>query len=124
MAANGVSGGILLMWDRRVVSKIDVCLGFYVAACCFRNVEDGLVWAFVGVYGPNREFEKEELARLMSLWDMPCCIGEDFNATLYHNVRSGGTRRRRAVAAFADFIAEQGLMNLPLSGGVSTWSNS
>jgi hypothetical protein len=35
-----------------------------------------------------------------------------------------GESRRGAVAAFADFIAEQGLMNLPSSGKVSTWSNS
>jgi hypothetical protein len=28
------------------------------------------------------------------------------------------------VAAFADFVAEQGLMDLPMAGGVSTWSNS
>jgi endonuclease/exonuclease/phosphatase family metal-dependent hydrolase len=48
----------------------------------------------------------------------------DFNVTLYHSERSGGARRRRAVADFANFIAEQGLMNLPLSGGMSTWSNS
>ena len=25
---------------------------------------------------------------------------------------------------FADFIADQGLMDLPLAGGVSTWSNT
>ena len=31
---------------------------------------------------------------------------------------------RRAVLAFAKFIADQGLMDLPLAGGVSTWSNS
>jgi hypothetical protein len=48
----------------------------------------------------------------------------DFNVTLYQNERSGGVRRRRAVAAFADFIVEMGLMDLPLSGGVSTWSNT
>jgi hypothetical protein len=128
VAAEGASGGILLMWDRRVVSKIDVCLGSYVAACSFRNVEDGLVWAFAGVYGPNRDNLRrrlwEELAGLMSLWDMPWCIGGDFNVTLYHSERSGVVTRRRAVAVFADFIEEQGLMNLPLSGGISTWSNS
>jgi hypothetical protein len=28
------------------------------------------------------------------------------------------------MAEFADFIADQGLMDLPLAGGVSTWSNS
>jgi hypothetical protein len=51
----GGLGGILLMWDRRVVSKIGLCLGSYVVACCFRNVENGLVWTFVGVYGPNKD---------------------------------------------------------------------
>ena len=35
VAAEGASGGILLMWDQRVVSKLDICLGSYVAACCF-----------------------------------------------------------------------------------------
>ena len=41
------------MWDRRVVTKVDVCLGNFVVASSFRNVDDGLEWAFVGVYGPN-----------------------------------------------------------------------
>jgi hypothetical protein len=43
---------------------------------------------------------------------------------LLSSERPGGSRKRGAVAAFADFIAEQGLMNLPSSGRVSTWSNS
>jgi hypothetical protein len=53
--SRGASGGILLMWDSRVVSRIDSCLGKFVVACNFRNVDDGLVWAFAGVYGPNRD---------------------------------------------------------------------
>jgi hypothetical protein len=28
--SRGASGGILLMWDRRVVSRIDTCMGRYV----------------------------------------------------------------------------------------------
>jgi hypothetical protein len=71
VAAEGASGGILLMCDQRVVSKLDVYLGSYMAACCFRNVEDGMVWAFARVYGPNRDNLRrrlwEELAGLMSL---------------------------------------------------------
>jgi hypothetical protein len=128
VASNGASGGILLMWDRRVVSKIDVCLGSFVAACSFRNVVDGMVWAFAGVYGPTRNnFRRllwEELARVMSLWDMPWCIGGDFNVTLFHSERSGGAGMRRAVKEFAEFTMDQGLMDLPLIGGVSMWSNS
>ena len=75
VVANGASGGILLIWDHRVVSKIDVCMGSFVVACSFKNVDDGLVWAFAGVYGPNRNtFRKllwEELVGVMSIWDMP-----------------------------------------------------
>jgi hypothetical protein len=60
VAAEGASGGILLMWDCRVVSKIDMCLGSYVATCIFRNVKDGLVWAFekeiMGGIGRAHEF--------------------------------------------------------------------
>jgi endonuclease/exonuclease/phosphatase family metal-dependent hydrolase len=51
-------------------------------------------------------------------------LGGDFNVTLFYNERSGGARRRRAVVAFADFTAEQGLMDLPLLGGVFLWSNN
>jgi exonuclease III len=71
VASLGASGGILLMWDRRVVSKVDVCQGSSVAACSFRNVDDGMEWAFAGVYDPNRDAHRrqlwEELARLMCI---------------------------------------------------------
>jgi hypothetical protein len=93
VASNGASGEILLMWDRRVVSKIDECMGSYVVACSVRNVEDGLVWAFAGVYGPSshnfRRFIWEELAGLLSIWDMPWYIVGDFNATIFHSERRG-----------------------------------
>jgi endonuclease/exonuclease/phosphatase family metal-dependent hydrolase len=85
-------------------------------------------WAFPGVYGPNRDSYRrhlwEELAGLMCLWEVPWCIGGDFNVTLFQSGRSGGARRRRAVAAFADFASEMGLMDLHLAGSVSTWSNN
>jgi hypothetical protein len=48
----------------------------------------------------------------------------DFNATIFHNERSGGAGYRRAASEFADFIGDHGLMDLPLGGGMSTWSNS
>jgi hypothetical protein len=117
----GASGGILLMWHRRVVSKVDVCVGTFVAASLFRNVEEGLEWAFARVYGPNRNMHRrrlwKELAGVLSLWDVPWCIRGDFNVTLFHSERSGDARRRSAVIAFDEFIAEQGLMDLSLSGG-------
>jgi hypothetical protein len=75
----GGLGRILIMWDCRVVSRIDSCMGIFVVAYLFRNVEDGLMWAFAGVYGPNRDQYRwqlwEELARLISLWEVSWCIG-------------------------------------------------
>jgi exonuclease III len=70
VASRGASGGILLMWDRRVVTKIEVCVGEFVTTCYFKNVEDEFVWAFAGVYGPNLDYIRhllwEELAGLIS----------------------------------------------------------
>jgi hypothetical protein len=61
VASIGASGGILLLWDRRVVSKVDVCQGNFVAACSFRNVDDGMEWAFAGVYGPTRDVYRRHM---------------------------------------------------------------
>jgi hypothetical protein len=40
LGRNGASGGILLMWDRRVVEKVEAWEGSYSIACSFRNVSD------------------------------------------------------------------------------------
>jgi hypothetical protein len=37
----------------RVMEKIEVCVGEFVVACSFRNIEDNLTWVFAGVYDPN-----------------------------------------------------------------------
>jgi hypothetical protein len=128
VASKGASGGILLMWDRRMVTKIEVCVGDYVVAFSFKNVEDVFIWEFAGVYGPNldifRRFLWEELAGLISWWDIPWCIGGDLNVTHFPSERSGGVRYNPAMSDFSDFISEQGFMDLPLAGGTFTWSNS
>jgi endonuclease/exonuclease/phosphatase family metal-dependent hydrolase len=52
------------------------------------------------------------------------CIVEDFNVSLHFDERLGGAAYRSEVFDFTDFVAEQGLMDLPLVGGESTWSNN
>lgn len=47
------AGGILLMWDRRVVEKLDSSIGFFTISVLPRNTEDSKEWALAGVYGPN-----------------------------------------------------------------------
>jgi hypothetical protein len=75
------------MWDMRVVEKTEECVGslLFQFACLFCNIEDSFSWAFTIVYAPNsdcdRKFLWEDLARLISWWNMLWCIGGDFNVT-------------------------------------------
>jgi hypothetical protein len=48
LASRGASGGILLMWDRRVVVKTEMYVGEYVVACSFKNIVDGFFLGFCG----------------------------------------------------------------------------
>jgi hypothetical protein len=83
MGASGASGGILIKWDRRVVEKVDECVGRYTLAVSLRNADDNFMWAFGGVYGPNDAGEMrvlwDEMAGLISWWDRLWCFGGDFN---------------------------------------------
>jgi hypothetical protein len=51
------------------------------------EVEDHFTWAFAGVYDPNSHRDRgliwDELAGLLSWWDLPWCIGGNFNVTRF-----------------------------------------
>jgi hypothetical protein len=79
LGSRGASGGILLMWDRRVVEKIEEYVGRYVVACAFRSVSVNFDWGFPGVYRPNDDGDRrglwDELAGLRNILEMPWCMG-------------------------------------------------
>ena len=93
--SQGASGGILLMWDRRLVEKFEVCVGCFIIVCSFQSVSDNFEWAFAGVYGPNDDNDRQllwdELVSIMSLWEVPWCIVGDFDAIRYLSERVGVT---------------------------------
>ena len=66
----GASGGVLVMWDTRVVNKMEEAVGRFLVSCKFTSVSDQFVWAFTGVYGRNllrdKRFLWEELRGLNS----------------------------------------------------------
>jgi len=105
--SRGAFDGILLMWNRRVVEKIDECVGEFIIACSIRNVEDHFTWAFAGVC-PNSNGDRrllwDELADLLNWWNIPRCIEGDFNFTRFPGERSGGGRFSLAMAELSDFI--------------------
>ena len=43
------------MWDKKLVEKLDICIGGHSVSLLFRNVEDVFNWMFLGVYGPNED---------------------------------------------------------------------
>jgi hypothetical protein len=96
------------------------CFGVYSQEVKFRLIDDNSIWAFAGVYGPNHARDRrilwDELAGLMSWWNLPWCIGGDFIVTRFPSERSE-VACRLAMSDFSDFLHEQGLLDLPLAGG-------
>jgi hypothetical protein len=68
-----------------------------------------------------------ELAGLITLWEMPWCIwlggGGGVNVVRHPCERVGDSRHKQAMTEFSEFIFEQGLMDIPMVGGSFTWSN-
>jgi hypothetical protein len=85
-----------------------------------RNTDDNLVWVFEGVYGPNDDGDRrvlwDELAGLMSWWEMPWCIGGDFNVVRFPSERLGDSGYSAAMMEFSEFIFVQSLVDLVLEG--------
>jgi len=79
-------------------------------------------------YGPNDDRDRrelwDELAGLMSWWELPWRIGGDFNVVRFPSERSGVAGFSAAMEEFSDFIFMQNLVNVPLEGGQFTWSNN
>lgn len=52
-AAVGAAECVLLMWDKRVVEKIEVAIGVFSVFCLYPNGEVWFLWALNVVYGSN-----------------------------------------------------------------------
>ncbi|RVW42423.1 Transposon TX1 uncharacterized 149 kDa protein [Vitis vinifera] len=119
----GEGGGVL---DNRVLQLEEMEVGNYSVSCRFKNVEDGFCWAFSGVYGPFVKVEKEEflseLGAIKGRWNEPCCVAGDFNMIRFPSERSRGGRLSPSMRRFTEVIEELELRDLPLQGGMFTWS--
>lgn len=51
-------GGILHMWDKTVVGKLNTCVGGFTVACAFWIIGDKLEWAFARFMVPTLIVEK------------------------------------------------------------------
>lgn len=79
LEAEGVSGGVVILWNSDVVELIESLKGGWTVSCLFKNIEDGFIWSFSRIYGPMEDSSRwelwEELAGVSRVWDVPVCMG-------------------------------------------------
>jgi endonuclease/exonuclease/phosphatase family metal-dependent hydrolase len=125
--ANNTAGGILLMWDNRVVEKKDVVVGQFTISCYWHGLVDDFDWVCSVVYGPHSEESRllcwEELSSIRQRWAVPWCIVGDFNTIRTPSKRLECTRFSPSMHSFSDGIDSHNLIDLPLVGGCFTWSS-
>ena len=110
------------------MEKVKEAVGHFSVSYQFKNVGDQFEWAFIGVYGPNSNKKRkkmwEKLIGLISWWDLSWCLGGDFNIIHFPLERLGVVSYTRTMHGFSDFIPPHGLMDIPMKGGLYTWSNT
>ena len=79
--ADQTAGGVLIIWDRRVLEKLEVMVGSFSVSVQWKGVEDGFIWACSVVYGPNDNNLRgdlwDELVGIQQYWNVPwCCFGD------------------------------------------------
>ena len=125
LEADQTTGGIVLMWDKRVLEKVEVMVGTFSVSVKWQGVGDGFIWACSGVYGPNENNDKghiwDELVGIQQyqriLW---CCFG-DVNMVHFPSERRGETRLTLAMEKFSEFVEDLNLVDFPLEKGSYTW---
>ena len=106
------------------MEKVEEAVGHFSVSCKFKNVGDQFEWAFIGIHGPNlnrrRHIMLNKLVGLNSWWNLPWCLGGNFNVIRFPLERLGAVSYTWSMFDFFDFISLHGLMDIPLEGGLST----
>lgn len=67
------SGGIIVLWDKRVWLNREIHQGHHTITCMFDSALEDFRWCFTGVYGPHNNSDREifwqELAAIGGIWN-------------------------------------------------------
>ncbi|KAL4291642.1 hypothetical protein GQ457_14G009450 [Hibiscus cannabinus] len=118
--AEGRSGGLLTLWDKKLFcASSSVCEKRYIAVKGkWINVD--MESCMVNVYAPNAEAGQiifwAELTSLKLKWNSSWVAGGDFNTVISRSERSGCKYPSKGVSEFNNFITNCCLIDLPLGG--------
>ena len=111
----------------QVLELVDSKVGTYAVCIKFKSLKGDFAWGLIGVYGLNNDNLRyaffDELKLFLSLWDIPWCLGGDFNVVRSPVGRTSEGKLSSAMLEFSDFINSSGLIDPPLEGGRYTWSS-
>ena len=127
LPAIGSSGGILIIWDKGVLELEDFCCGFHSLSLVCKSLQDNFRWVLSGVYGPcgvgSSRVLWNELENVRTRWNLPWCVGGDFNVVRFSTERRGGCPITRDMVRFSSFVERCSLIDLDLVGAQFTFSN-
>ena len=61
LEADQIACGVLIMWDKRALEKMEAMVGTFLVSVKWQGVVDGFIWACSGVYGPNDNNERRHM---------------------------------------------------------------
>ncbi|XP_025640952.1 uncharacterized protein [Arachis hypogaea] len=123
--SNGVSGGLLLIWDDDFFKIRNSHKG--ERWLCFEGevVKYNFQCAFILVYGAHDRNEKltvwEELSYIAGLCQVPCCFMGDFNEIVQVEERRGTDSLPLSAEDFKHWIQDMGVVDLPINDRNFTW---
>ena len=107
LPACGASGGILIIWDAKKLSREEVVLGSFSVSIKFALNGCESLW-LSAVYGPNNSALRKdfwvELSDIVGLASPRWCVGGDFNVIRRSLEKLGGSRLTPSMKDFDDFI--------------------
>ncbi|XVF82173.1 hypothetical protein PTKIN_Ptkin16aG0023900 [Pterospermum kingtungense] len=125
---DGNSGGLISCWKEEFFSlESKICSQRFIVLIGTIK-ELNLRCAICNVYALNDDADRlslwQELSSIISGCNLLWCIGGDFNVIRDESEKIGLSYNAAPMNSFSSFIDNVGLLDLPLHGGMFTWSSN
>ncbi|RVW98665.1 hypothetical protein CK203_032249 [Vitis vinifera] len=121
----GCGGGGGVFWDNRVLQLEEMEVGNYSVSCRSRMLRMVFAGRFQELWALCEGGERgvsERIGGHQRAVERPWCVAGDFNMIRFPSERSRGGRLSPSMRRFTEVIEELELRDLPLQGGMFTWS--